>query len=295
MVATPHTLNGVYTNDRATILNRVHELNQALIECGMQNAEFGMGNKEGIECGMQNAEFGMGNKEGIECGMRNAECGMENYPSSTKDAFSSAICNLQSAMEGSGSSSHSEFRIPNSAISFKVLPGADVSFSPDIMKRFEKGEVETLNDKGRSILVEFPSQGIPYRAEEVLFQLMVKGVVPIISHPERNLEIARRPGRYYEMIRMGCLGQVTAMSLTGGFGSGVRRVAEKLLASRLVHMIASDAHSVDRRPPILSAAVKAAGKILGAEEAAKMVTDYPEAILNGRRPRVADPRPIDKW
>ena len=85
------------------------------------------------------------------------------------------------------------------------------------------------------------------------------------------------------------------MSLTGGFGSGVRRVAEKLLANRLVHMIASDAHSVGGRPPILSTAVRAAGKIVGAEEARKMVTEYPEAVLNGRRLRVSDPIPIDKW
>jgi len=229
MVATPHTLNGVYRNDRSTILNKVEELNEALLEFGIQNSEFG------------------------------------------------------------GENTQSAIRNPQSAISFRVLPGADVSFSSDIVRLFEGEEVGTLNDKGCYIMVEFPSQGIPYRAEEVLFQLMARGVIPIISHPERNLEIARKPERYYEMIQRGCLGQVTAMSLTGGFGSGIRRVAEKLLASRLIHVIASDAHSVDGRPPVLSTAVRAAGKILGAEEAWKMVTEYPQAVLEGRRPSIPDP------
>jgi protein-tyrosine phosphatase len=172
---------------------------------------------------------------------------------------------------------------------FKLLPGADVHFSSDVLQRYEEGEIVTVNDQGRYLMVEFAFQGIPYQAEEVLFKLLTKGITPIISHPERNMEIAQRPKRYYEMIRMGCLGQVTAMSLTGDFGSGVRRIAEKLLSKRLIHMIASDAHSADGRPPILSAAVKAAEKIVGKEEAQKMVTEYPQAVIDGRRPNVPEP------
>jgi len=207
IVATPHTHNGIYQNDRATILAKVQELN-------------------------------------------------------------SAICNLQSA------------------ISMKVLPGADVHFLADMLPRYERGEIETVNDQGRFVMVEFPSQGIPYRAEEVLYQFIVRGIIPIISHPERNLEIGHKAKRYYEMIRMGCLGQVTAMSLTGEFGNGVRRVAEKLLSKKLLHIIASDAHSTNGRPPILSSAAKAAEKIVGKEEAWRMVTEYPQTILNGQRPEV---------
>lgn len=172
---------------------------------------------------------------------------------------------------------------------FEILPGADVQFSSDLLQRLGKEEIVTVNDQGRYLMIEFASQGIPYQAEEALFQLMSNGIIPIISHPERNMEIGRRPQRYYEMIRMGCLGQVTAMSLTGEFGPGIKRSAEKLLRKRLIHFIASDAHSPDRRPPILSAGVKAAEKIVGKEEARKMVTEYPKAVIEGRRPDVPEP------
>jgi protein-tyrosine phosphatase len=177
----------------------------------------------------------------------------------------------------------------NDSNRLKLLPGADVHFSSDVLQRYEEGEIVTVNDQGRYLMVEFAFQGIPYQAEEVLFKLLTKGITPIISHPERNMEIGQRPKRYYEMIRMGCLGQVTAMSLTGDFGSGVRRIAEKLLSKRLIHMIASDAHSADGRPPILSAAVKVAEKIVGKEEAQKMVTEYPQAVIDGRRPNIPEP------
>lgn len=181
----------------------------------------------------------------------------------------------------------SEF--PSFSPTLSILPGADVHFSPDMPRLCERGEILTLNDQGRFLMVEFPFQGIPFQAEEVLFKLLAKGVIPIISHPERNFEIGQRPKRYYEMIRMGCLGQVTAMSLTGGFGPGAKRVAEFLLSKRLIHLLASDAHSTDGRPPILSLGVRAAEKIVGTEEAQKMVTEYPRDLLEGRRPGVPDP------
>jgi protein-tyrosine phosphatase len=139
-------------------------------------------------------------------------------------------------------------------------------------------------------MVEFDFMSLPYQGEEVLFQLISHGIIPVITHPERNLEIARSPQRYYQMIKMGCLGQVTAMSLTGEFGSEVRRVAERLVAHRLIHFIASDTHSVRERPPFLSPAVREAEKIVGREEAQKMVTEYPQALLEGRRPDVPEPR-----
>jgi len=181
-------------------------------------------------------------------------------------------------------------QLPNDSITeLEILPGADIHFSFDLLQRYENGEIVAVNDLGRYLMVEFEFQGIPYKAEEALFQLLTKGIVPIISHPERNFEIGHNPKRYYEMIRMGCLGQVTAMSLTGEFGPEIKQIAEKLVKKRLIHIIASDAHSAGRRPPILSSGVKAAEKIVGKKEAQKMVTEYPQAILEGRKPDVPEP------
>jgi len=224
IVATPHTLNGVYSNDRDTILFKVQELNEALMQCGF-----------------------------------NSELRTPN----------------------------SELVLNNSAL--RILPGADVHFREDILLQLDQGKVMTIGDGKKFLFIEFPFQGIPYKAEEILFKLMTRGITPIISHPERNREIAERPKRYYDMIRMGCLGQVTAMSLTGEFGQGIRRVVEKLVKNRLVHSIASDTHSINGRPPILSEAVRAAERLIGKKEAWKMVTEYPQAILEGKKPNVPEP------
>jgi protein-tyrosine phosphatase len=256
IVATPHTLNGLYVNDREAILAKVKELNEALIQCGMRNAE---------------------------CGIKEPNAALHTPQSEM--FFNSAIRNPQSAII-----LNSEIRIPSSE--FRILPGADVHLCEKTLPHLDQGKVMTISDGKKYLFLEFPSQGIPYQAEKIIFQIMTRGMIPIITHPERNLEIGQRPQRYYEMIRMGCLGQVTAMSLTGEFGLRVRQIAERLLKNRLIHFIASDAHSTDGRPPILSEGVRAAEKIVGKEEAQKMVTQYPQAILEGHKPKVPEPIPI---
>jgi protein-tyrosine phosphatase len=224
IVATPHTLNGVYENDRLTILAKVQELN-ALISKKL-------GSPDPVP------EF------------------------------------LQES--------------PNQA-SLKILPGADIHFSEKVLAQLDRGKAMTIGDGGKFLLLEFPFHGIPYGAEVVLFELLARGLTPIITHPERNLEIARKPQRYGDMVFRGCLGQVSAMSLTGGFGKSAKQIAETLLKKRLVHFIASDAHSPDGRSPVISSAVQAAARIVGKEEARRMVTEYPQAVLEGRRPDFSNP------
>ena len=254
IVATPHMLNGVYQNNRATILSRTRELNTAL------------------------SQFKM----------RNAECGVEGLPSEAKNNLThhSAVRIPDSALQ----TRDSELRTPHSEL--KVLPGADVHLGEDLLGPLRQKRLMTVGNGGRYLLIEFPSQGIPYMAERILFQLIAHGIIPIITHPERNPEIGRKPARYYEMVRMGCLGQVTAMSLTGGFGPEVKRLAKELLIHKLIHLIASDAHSIETRPPILTPAVRAASKWVGTEEAGRMVTEYPQAILEGKKPNIPQPVPF---
>ena len=69
-----------------------------------------------------------------------------------------------------------------------------------------------------------------------------------------------------------------------------RQSAKTLLRQRMCHVIASDAHSADTRPPVLSEAVEEAAEILGSyEEAERMVTDVPAAIVSGKVPEIAEP------
>jgi protein-tyrosine phosphatase len=158
--------------------------------------------------------------------------------------------------------------------------GAEVFVHPEVVASVEKYGF-TL-DNTSYVFLEFPSDSVPPGTGNMVYSLMAKGFVPIISHPERNRGFMERPELLYDLISTGCVAQVTAMSLTGEFGRETRSAAGLFLEHSLVHIIASDAHSSLLRPPVLSGAVEAARKIVGEAKAIAMVTEIPQAILENK-------------
>ncbi|MDD8030494.1 MAG: hypothetical protein PHQ25_00655 [Acidobacteriota bacterium] len=160
----------------------------------------------------------------------------------------------------------------------KFFRGGEVFIRPDLVSQVKEKNL-SLN-KSEYIFIELPSDQVPIGTKQLFYQMMLEGFTPIISHPERNEILGRRPDILYDFINQGCLAQVTAMSLTGEFGLEVQKIAEIFLKNRLVHLIASDCHDTSRRKPILSQGVKAAAKIIDLEVAEAMVGEVPKAILN---------------
>jgi protein-tyrosine phosphatase len=158
--------------------------------------------------------------------------------------------------------------------------GADIHLSPGLIQNLERQELPALNNQ-RYLLLELPAFALPSALHEILFGLRARGFIPIITHPERNAAIQKNPEQAAELSRFGALFQVTAMSLTGEFGKVVQACAAALLEKGLVQVLATDAHSREGRPPILSAGVRAAEKLIGKDAALRLVTAHPERVLAG--------------
>lgn len=168
-------------------------------------------------------------------------------------------------------------------IELNLCSGSEVHICIGLAKKILSGEVATINNNGQYALIEFPVQAIPSGSKNELFQLKLKGITPIIAHPERNMVFQHQLELLYDLVAMGSIVQVTAMSITGGLGEEAMECAHKLLDLRLAHVIATDSHSPENRPPVLSQAVEVAAEILGnIKEAEEMVTIRPDAILTGK-------------
>lgn len=139
----------------------------------------------------------------------------------------------------------------------------------------------TLNQKNY-LLVEFADFAIPPSVDEALHQLQLHGIVPVITHPERNGLICRQPQRLANWVQRGCYVQVTAGSFLGRFGPAARRAAEQWLAEGLVHFVASDAHNLHSRPIQLSEAYAAVCKQHGEPVARALFRENPLAAIEGR-------------
>jgi protein-tyrosine phosphatase len=167
------------------------------------------------------------------------------------------------------------------SVDVEVLPGAEVHISSRLLEDPESLRDLALGFRGKYILLELPLQEMPRFTHELVFRLLVKGLVPVLAHPERNMSIMERPERLLELVERGSLVQVNAGSIMGMYGDTVRNTAELLLRNRIVHFIASDAHSIRRRPPGLSQALARAKDLIG-DDAKALVEDNPSALLDGR-------------
>ncbi len=168
-------------------------------------------------------------------------------------------------------------------LGLEILPGSDVRVDPDLKALLRDGRVMSINNTGRAVMLELPDYFPPGPMARFFQALLGEGIMPVVSHPERCAQFRDR-GLLREMVELGAVTQVTAMSLTGEFSREIQAVARSFLEEGLVHVIASDAHSAHHRPPVLSRAVAAASEVVGEEAARALVTDNPRAIINGLRP-----------
>jgi len=169
-------------------------------------------------------------------------------------------------------------RLADLGIPITILFGAEVNAVLDA------GYMRDYAIEGTNyILLEFPHTHLPKNAKSILFNMVLKGFNPIITHPERNPSIINNPDLLLNLLDANIFVQITAGSLAGDFGKDSRECAAYLLKEGAVTFIASDAHSANGRRPTLTPGLKIAEKIIGKEEAFHLVKTNPEAMLKSKQ------------
>lgn len=178
-------------------------------------------------------------------------------------------------------------------IALNLVVGADTHLTPDLVDGIRAGRIPTLNDT-RYLLFEPPHHVAPPRLEESVFNLLVAGIVPVLTHPERLSWIDTHYEVFGRLVHAGALMQITAGSLTGRFGRNPKYWAERMLDEGQVHILATDAHHIDKRPPLLAEAREAAAKRVGDAEAVHLVQTRPRGILDDLAPNALAGLPAGK-
>ena len=175
--------------------------------------------------------------------------------------------------------------------SIKIGLGCDFHLSYDNLQDCYANPDRYVIEGTRYLLVEFSNYSIPEHATDSLFKLGDCGLTAIITHPERNPILRENLQRVVEWAEHGCVIQMTGSALTGFWGERVHRAAERLLEQQAVHVLATDAHDMEKRIPILSSGRDAAAEICGEEIAEALVESNPRAIINNQ-PLPYFPRPV---
>lgn len=140
-----------------------------------------------------------------------------------------------------------QFHLDKEKIPLKILPGTEAYCDLNLPSLVKKGEVLTVNDGGKYLLMELPMATVPHYLDHVIYELKLQGVIPIIAHPERNRQLSDNPDILYSYICNGVLAQVNAVSVLGEYGSKVKATAILFLKLRWVHFLGTDVHSLGRR------------------------------------------------
>jgi protein-tyrosine phosphatase len=162
----------------------------------------------------------------------------------------------------------------------KLLLGAELRIGPEIMALVAANGIPCLGevDGKKTFLLEFPRLDIPFGSDNLVRWLLGKNCLPIIVHPERNSTFLHQRSKLDIFIDLGCPLQITASSLTGKFGANVQQMAEELLISGQVSVIASDCHNLKGRSPDLLEGYEHAKSLIGEQQAAILVNDMPKAL-----------------
>lgn len=167
-------------------------------------------------------------------------------------------------------------------IPVKLLLGAEVRITDQTIPLLQEGLLPTINGS-RYLLTEFPADFPEMLFPRVLEQLLSNGVVPLVAHPERYEAICKNPMAVAQWVNMGCHIQLTGGSITGKFGSVVRRACETLLDRGLVCCVASDAHDLYRRSNFLADVYDHLSTYYSKQCANILMTENPRAICNNQK------------
>ncbi len=163
----------------------------------------------------------------------------------------------------------------------KLLLGCDFHLSYDNLRKLSENGSDFSINNTHYLLVEFADHFIPEQMDNVFYEIEMAGFTPILTHPERNPVIQRKPELLYHWALRGCLTQITAMSYVGRFGLRAQTLAEEWLGRNMVHFFASDAHDLRHRPPLLSSCYKKVASTRGKEVADLLLELNPSAVING--------------
>lgn len=157
--------------------------------------------------------------------------------------------------------------------------GAEHYCDDAFFERFERGETLSYPG-GHAALVELPSEHVPVRIEQRMFRMLVRGVRPVLAHPERCAGVFRSSAPIAKLLEMGVLPLLDLMSLTGKYGRSPKKAAERLLEEDAYFAACSDTHKPDD-VPIVAEAIERLEKLVGKARAQQLLGEQPRRILEG--------------
>lgn len=172
-------------------------------------------------------------------------------------------------------------------ISLKVFPGQEVRINGDLLTALDQDDILFADEGGQYLMLEFPDDDVPSYTSNMIYELMQRGIIPVIVHPERNTKIMKQPDILYDLLSRGCLSQITAGSYVGTFGHKVQKFSKQLIQTGQAYVFASDAHDLPNRKYEMTNAFAKLNREFGNDYVCRF-SENAKVIINGDSLRLND-------
>jgi protein-tyrosine phosphatase len=202
----------------------------------------------------------------------------DDYPANTPERIRSAFAILVNDLQ-------------KSELPHQVVVGSEVMVRTDVLDALDRKELLTYGDAGRYLLFEMP-HGLCVEVGWLVERFVNKGVRPVLAHAERCPELLDDPETTERLVRLGCVIQVSSMGVTHPTDRASEKALKDWFRRGIVHVMGSDGHSLNRRPPDMREAYRRVCSWAGPATADRVASIQGAALLQGlpiKAPPVAPP------
>lgn len=207
----------------------------------------------------------------LESGYRGAVCTSHYYPGgyeTTRQLIDEGIGRLSQALLRQG-------------LEFDLYPGNELFLDMNTLEKLNAEEVYSLNNS-RFVLLELPFQTEPNYGMNMVYQLQLKGYVPILAHCERYTYVQKNTDWLLEYIRKGCLIQGNLSSLRSPEDSSTRKTLLELMDRHMIHFLCTDAHGTQLRSPAVADLFPQLKERLGEGRFQRILVDNPRKVVQNQ-------------
>ncbi|MEG0873097.1 MAG: CpsB/CapC family capsule biosynthesis tyrosine phosphatase [Clostridia bacterium] len=172
--------------------------------------------------------------------------------------------------------------LKQSKLGIKIYTGNEVYLSAEVLECIYNKNLCTLGNS-RYVLIELPMQGKIIQLNSIISEIISKGFIPIIAHPERYDFVTKNYKELLPLIDMGAILQINIGSIVGLYGTSPKKNVISLLKNNLVHLVGTDAHDSKRVYDIYRSAIKKIERILTDKKIEEIFFKNPQAVKADRK------------
>lgn len=149
----------------------------------------------------------------------------------------------------------------------------------------DKEKIEKLNNS-KYLLIEFPMGEKPKNINNIIYELKIQGIIPVIAHPERYTFVQEHPNIVDEWVEEGALLQSNYGSIVGVYGENAKKAVKKLLKKNVISVLATDIHYPNNKIyQNIEKSRKKIKKIIGEEKYIELTITNPKKIIENKEIR----------